>query len=244
MRIFYFRHNSLSQKPYSLENSIMHFNELTIVIKGELSYIIDGQPFIVKAGDCLYLKTGTLRQRLESKQAEYISFNFYDDVAFDLPTHLPNSLCAEIKMLLAVCDEIYLKSFNWADKLDKALELILYVLEDGLTSLDEKPVITAIKRFIKNNLKEKLSLAEISKHVGYSPSHCDTLFKNETGVSIINFLIEERITEAKRLLQEGYLSLKKVAENVGFLDYNFFSRTFKKITGKTPTEYKSIKRHK
>ena len=240
METFYFRHNKLSQKPILLKKVTIYYYELTVVLKGELLYKIGNKSVLVKAGDCLYLKPGMVRQRVNDNQAEYLSFNFYDSRAFNLPTHFNNALSTEIKILLTVCDEIYLKHFDWSDKIGKALELIFALLEGRYASLDENPIIVSIKRFIKNNLKEKLTLTEIAKHVGYSACHCDTIFKKETGNSIINYLIEERIDEAKRLIEEGSSSLKTVADSSGFLDYNYFSRIFKKVTGKTPTEFKSI----
>ena len=240
MKTFYFRHNKLSQKPLILKKQPIHYYELTVVLKGELSYVINNKPILVKAGDCLYLKPGMIRQRINDDQAEYLSFNFYDSRAFNLPTHFSDALSTEIKILLTVCDEIYLKHFDWSDKIGKALELIFTLLEGRYASLDENPIIISIKRYIKTNLKEKLTLTDIAKQVGYSACHCDTIFKKKTGNSIINYLIEERIDEAKRLIEEGSTPLKIISDNIGFLDYNYFSRIFKKITGKTPTEYKSL----
>lgn len=240
MNIFYFRYNKLSQKPFALEKTLIYYNELTVVLKGELSYLIDEKPILVKAGECLYLRPGTLRERLSSEQAEYLSFNFYGGNTVNLPTLFSNALSTEIKMLFTVCSEIYSKHLVWIDKINKALELIVSLLEDKYASRDENPIIISIKRFIKNNLGAKLTLADISNHVGYSTCHCDTLFKKETGNSIINYLIEERIAEAKRMLEEGSFSLKSIADATGFIDYNYFSRIFKKVTGKTPTEFKSI----
>lgn len=57
--------------------------------------------------------------------------------------------------------------------------------------------------------------------------------------SIIRYVIQRRVEEAQKLLLEGTLSLKKIAETVGFEDYNYFARTFKKATGRTPREYKN-----
>jgi len=240
MNIFYFRYNKLSQKPFALEKTLIYYNELTVVLKGELSYLIDEKPILVKAGECLYLRPGTLRERLSSEQAEYLSFNFYGGNTVKLPTLFSNAISTEIKMLFTVCSEIYSKHLVWIDKINKALELIVSLLEDKYASRDENPIIISIKRFIKNNLGAKLTLADISNHVGYSTCHCDTLFKKETGNSIINYLIDERIAEAKRLLEEGSFSLKSIADATGFIDYNYFSRMFKKTTGKNPSEYKAM----
>ena len=64
------------------------------------------------------------------------------------------------------------------------------------------------------------------------------IFKQKTGLSIIEYVLKERITLAKSLLMEGSFPLTKIAEQVGFFDYNYFSRTFKKLTGYTPLAYK------
>ena len=147
-------------------------------------------------------------------------------------------------MLFAVCDEIYDKYYNWSDKIDNVLKVILDLLQDKIHANEENPIILKIKRYIKKNYSEKTSLGKIASYIGYSPNYCDTLFKNNTGISIINFVINERIEEAKRLLAEGILSLKEIAETVGFEDYNYFSRAFKKNCGYPPTKYKLMIKNK
>ena len=56
-------------------------------------------------------------------------------------------------------------------------------------------------------------------------------------MSITDYILEQRIAEAKRLLWRNQYPLKQIAEMVGFNDYNYFARTFKKRTGYTPTEF-------
>ena len=71
----------------------------------------------------------------------------------------------------------------------------------------------------------------------FSPVYADAVFKRETGVSIINYAILKKVEAAKSLLSEG-VSLKDVSEAVGFSDYNYFSRLFKKRTGYTPNAFR------
>ena len=239
MKTFYFRHNDISSPASQITCTHIAYNDLTIVLKGSLKYEINGKAITVNAGDCVFITHGSTRKRSRSEYCEYVSFNFYDTPKYPLPVHIPNILSRDIKLTLSLCDEIYSKYNEWFDKIDKALELIIKLLRDKLSSFEENPIIITIKRYVRKNLKSKLSLSEIANHVGYSPNHCDTIFKKETGDSIINYLINERISESKRLLDEGVLSLKLIAETVGFEDYNYFSRTFKKVTGKTPTEYRT-----
>jgi len=73
----------------------------------------------------------------------------------------------------------------------------------------------------------------------YSIPHCEMIFKQTTGMSIARYIIKKRIDESKSLLQEGTLSLPEIADEVGFSDYNYFSRAFKKEVGITPHRYKN-----
>lgn len=242
MNALYYRHNKSSQSPKAILRNVIDFNELTIVLKGELIYEVNGQTYVIKKGDYIYIKSNSIRSRKEGTQADYVSFNFYKDIE-NLPTHVSDCITNEIKLMLGVCDEIYSKYNDWFDKIDKALDLIITLLKNKVVSLEENPIILSIKRYIRNNLSTKLTLSKISNHVGYSPNYCDALFKKETGISVVSYLIEERIAEAKRLIDEKILSLKDIAESVGFDDYNYFSRTFKKVSGATPTEYKTLNTH-
>ncbi|MBQ7349139.1 MAG: helix-turn-helix transcriptional regulator [Clostridia bacterium] len=238
MNINYYRHNKNVLKVLAIENSRINFNELTFAIKGELIYTINNATVTVKAGDAVFLPEGSVRHRSSTNAADYVSFNFTGS-APNLPTHLENCLTGEIKLLITLCDEIYAKYSEWKSKISDATSLILKLLNEKLSSREENPVVLEIKRYIQSHLSKKLCLKDIADKVGYSPNYCDTLFRTHAGTSILNHVIERRIAEAKLLLTEGALSLTEIAEAVGFEDYNYFSRTFKKKSGYTPTEFKS-----
>ena len=237
MNVFYYRHNRADETPHVIEHSNISFNELTFVLKGELKYCVNGEIIKVKEKDCIFIKKDSTRERRQSPFCDYISFNFKKPLNVDLPPLFENCISGEIKLLFSVCDEIVAKYYEWTDKIETALKLIVNILTDKLSTNEENPTIVNIKRYVNKNLSQKLTLEKISATVGYSPNYCDTLFKKETGTSLLNYVIEERISKAKLLLQEGILSLKEIAESVGFEDYNYFSRTFKKKSGYSPKEY-------
>ena len=85
---------------------------------------------------------------------------------------------------------------------------------------------------------KRITLEDIGKLTFFSPIYCDTVFKKDTGRSIIDHLIERRIDEAKKLLSSPDLSLSKISELCGFADYNYFCRVFKKRVGVTPGAYR------
>lgn len=78
----------------------------------------------------------------------------------------------------------------------------------------------------------------MAAEIGYSPNYCDTIFKKQMGVSIINYAIKAKIEKAKLLISENILSLPDIAFSLGFDDYNYFSRTFKKHCGYSPLKFK------
>ena len=76
--------------------------------------------------------------------------------------------------------------------------------------------------------------------VNLHPVYLSRLFKNLKGVSPMEYLTNLRINKAKELiLSDSDLSLKEVAEISGYMDQFYFSRIFKTITGKSPSEYKN-----
>ena len=217
---------------------VIPFCDLTIVLKGELCYKIDNTPVTLSAGDALFCPSGSLREREQSNAGvDYFSFNFYCNNPPPLPCHIPHCLSSEVKLIIAACNEIHTKTYlNNEHKIECLLSCLLLILESQLAVSSFKPVTAQIIKYIHENLSAKISLSDIGKLTFFSPVYCDTLFKKETGKSIIDYILDERINEAKKLLLEG-LPLKQISESVGFSDYNYFSRIFKKRTGYTPTQY-------
>ncbi len=239
MKTNYYRHNKSEQPPKVINRELCHFNELTFVIKGSLKYSINDEQVIVNENDCIFIKSGSYRERFSYKECDYVSFNFQSSLERPFPLLFKDCITSEIKLLFNVCDDIFSKYYEWSDKIDTVLKLIFQILFDKIATNEKNPVIVNIKRYVKENLEQKLSLNLIAKQVGYSPNYCDALFKKETGNSILSYVIKERIEKSKLLIAEGILSLKEIAIAVGFDDYNYFSRAFKHRIGYPPTKYRA-----
>jgi AraC-like DNA-binding protein len=80
---------------------------------------------------------------------------------------------------------------------------------------------------------------EIAKEFHYSSSHYTALFKKKTGLSPIDYFIRMKIYYACQLLTQRELIIKEIADKIGYDDPYYFSRIFKKVTGKSPAQYKS-----
>ena len=82
-----------------------------------------------------------------------------------------------------------------------------------------------------------ISVSEIAGHLGISESHLSHVFKKETGGTLLAWMTKYRVREAIRLLKEGRMKIYEVAEAAGYRDIAYFSSTFKRITGHSPSEY-------
>ena len=92
--------------------------------------------------------------------------------------------------------------------------------------------------YIQNNYMDpNLSLNSICSYLSISTSYFSTIFKEVTGETFMEVLIRTRMDKARELLENTTLKNYEIAEKVGFSEPHYFGISFKKITGKTPTEY-------
>ena len=92
--------------------------------------------------------------------------------------------------------------------------------------------------FIEKKYAQDISLGDLAEFVGFSTSYTSRYFHKHTGRSFSNYLTELRIERAKKLISESDRPVvTTIAKSVGYNNPQFFSRTFKELTGLTPTEY-------
>ncbi len=100
-------------------------------------------------------------------------------------------------------------------------------------------VVSRTIGYIQKQYGEELSLSVLSEQVGVTPEYLSSLFSKEMGVSLMSFLKNFRISQAKRLLKQKELKINEVATQVGFRDPKYFNRVFKEINGVSPSEYRA-----
>lgn len=105
-------------------------------------------------------------------------------------------------------------------------------------SLPIRRVIT----YIDSDLTADLSLKALAASQNISPGYLSTLFKKETGVTVTEFVNRRRVRQAIRLLNSGHLQVQTIARLCGIPDVNYFSKVFKKQTGKSPQEYRKTRK--
>lgn len=102
-------------------------------------------------------------------------------------------------------------------------------------------VINLAKKYIINNFNKNITLKDVADEVFLSQNYLSELFKKEIGEGFYDFLSNYRIKKAKEILLTTNLKVYEIAKNVGYNDAITFGRTFKKITGTTPNNFRNSK---
>ena len=238
-QITYFTHNKFAPHR-SIEHHTIKFSELTFLISGEMVYYVNNVKHAISGGDIIYVPSGSLRRRETGKCLnDYVSINFHSDSTLDLDIVQRQSINDEVKHLLVFFESAYYSpSKDRQKKLKLALETLVLQLDDNVNHGYQSSLSLEIISYIQRNYADRITLEDISKATFYSAAYCENEFKKTTGKSIINYLIDVRIGEAKKLLSETTMSCASIAVAVGFDDANYFSRVFKKRTGYSPLRYR------
>lgn len=105
-------------------------------------------------------------------------------------------------------------------------------------TLQYKSRLADVIKFIQDNLKDPLSIDQLSKHAHMSQAHFFRTFRNELGLSPVDFINAERIKMAKSLLRIPNKSIYDVCFDCGFNNVSYFNKVFKRATQLTPSEYR------
>ncbi len=109
--------------------------------------------------------------------------------------------------------------------------------EQHVTKIDDRRLLLVLM-LIEASLPRQLAIGDLAEAVNLSSSRLAHLFKNEIGVSPQRYLNNVRLEKARELLENGLLSVKEIAAEVGFPNVSCFCRSFKLRYGTTPREYR------
>lgn len=239
------------------------------VFSGSCTYTIDGEVYHVKKGDTLIFNPGVVHGKYVAPGEEIVELQItFDNICIkNLPKNhlIPKDIFPLISLhkyeldIFKCCYELILeqeKDELGKDLILKALvmKLIVLILKSindekhtkdtngvSLEPYDKTTMVNTIISYMIENYKCQISLDKISKNMYLSPVYISKIFKEETGESPINYLINLRLSKAKELLDDGHFSIKEVAEKVGYADAYHFSKLFKKHFGYPPSKYVSSK---
>ncbi|WP_019639607.1 helix-turn-helix transcriptional regulator [Paenibacillus fonticola] len=244
------------------------FFELYYLLNGERVYFMNDNVFTVKKGDLMIIKPHDLHSTASSDKLTFerilISFSksfieqgdasvakILDHGASRL-MRIPLKYQPEIERLLhAMLEECKAEQPHYTSLVRSYMNellILLYRIQTTLQSLAsheyEHPMhqkISEIAQHIKSNYQEKLTLEQVAKQFYISPSYLSRIFTKLTGFHFREYIQVVRIREAQKMLLNSRESVQMISERAGFEHIAHFNKTFKKVSGTTPLQYR--KRH-
>lgn len=132
----------------------------------------------------------------------------------------------------------YMNAWQGIDQFEKALTYMMLKLQELVGRGGTRDVIQEIRKYIRQHLDCDLSVTEIAEYVGMNPEYLTKLFKKNTGYTLKEYIINEKMESAKLLLATTSLPVTLISSHVGYGNYSNFTRSFKQLVGCTPMEYR------
>lgn len=132
------------------------------------------------------------------------------------------------------------RSSDILQMVNRAVDELFGVQEDAkIKPMEEKNhLVELAKEYMEEHYYENLMLIDVAQKAGISPGYLSTLFQKQLSKGFIDYLNEIRIEHACSYLQQNYLKTYEIAYKVGFKDEKYFSKVFKKLKGRSPSEYR------
>lgn len=160
--------------------------------------------------------------------------------------------CFHTKKADAFCDVLdelfevassssYVRDMKICEKLTSLLTILMEEAwnPDRTHNISEKRRnLQMVKGYLDQNYQKKITLDQLSEQFYINKFYLSKIFSEQYGMTINRYLLELRITQAKRLLRFTSLPIEKIAVECGISDSNYFARVFKKIEGIAPGEYR------
>lgn len=245
--------------------------ELYLFLRGDVHYFVGNTVYPLQRGDLMFFNEYEIHRAafLSSRPYERVVIHFHPRILDGLSTEQTHLLGCFREHAPGTRNRIHLEERDLArflhlySQLDRAVhssdfgqdvlvrtylaELLVIVgaayyerqqpEADNLLSEDTRRIL----EYIDRHLGEELSLERLERSFLINRFSLCRLFKEETGTTIYNHILNKRISLAKLLLAEQH-SVTEVCEEVGFGDYSNFIRTFRRITGSTPLQYQKQSR--
>ncbi len=217
--------------------------------KGPASDFPDADPDIINA--CLdarrfddltdycnsYLEKLSSTHRLSARSIE----SFQIDIVQALYSHLAgNGLLANRLYTGEPYHTLSKKSRESVWYIEAYLRFVFAIAEQNLKdSSAPKDVAQIVKDFVDRHYTEDINRDSLGCVLYFDPDYASRLFKKQYGISFTNYVIQKRITEAKKLLTDTTMPISTIASKVGYDNYSYFTRLFKKEVGVTPINYRA-----
>lgn len=237
------------------------------LISGDIAVNIeDEKRFHLSVGNLLYIPAGT-RYKLKGQylRAAIITFDPVADwadekerISPDAPDKFDEGRCHTgdfapfDRVLLSEDMEAERDTFirigniatscegEWRAEISAMLKLILLKLAETVSeNALPAQMVESLDAYIRENCSEEISNTEIGAIFGYHPFYVSRMLKEKKGITLRQYIISYRLKAAKRMLELTQKSMAEIAEEVGFTDASYFTKTFRQSFGMTPKEWRN-----
>ncbi|MBQ8554379.1 MAG: helix-turn-helix transcriptional regulator [Clostridia bacterium] len=107
--------------------------------------------------------------------------------------------------------------------------------------MDHYVLIWSVCMYVESRVQGEVSLGDIAVHTGFSLPHVREVFRNQTGKPLVRYVQERQMAHAAQMLLHTDASVLDVALQYGYASRDVFSRTFRRLTGYTPTAFRAAR---
>jgi AraC-like DNA-binding protein len=244
------------------------FCELVIVASGNGWHVLNDEPHLLSCGEVLYLGPED-RHAFEQVSDLHLTNVIYrpngallhperlrpflqpsrEEVGERRYWQLSDEALHRVKPLLAALSREAQQDDVASHLMAESLLVQLFVTlwrdrfatdAPGRSSTGRLPLVL---QYLRQNCTEPIDLEQVAERFGYSPRHLRRVFREATATTPHDYLVKLRLGRAMRALRTSDASITDVALASGFSDGNYFSYTFSKQTGMSPSKYRREARH-
>lgn len=148
-----------------------------------------------------------------------------------------------VRSQLLLRDPSGYEKYSAADRsVENTIEFVSYVLDclqaDNGADGEERSVVDRVKHYIDLNIERDINRNDIARYIYMNPEYLSKLFKKETGTGLAEYIVAEKMKRAKSYLTSTQLPVSVIAGKLGYSNFSFFAKTFKKSTGLLPNDYR------
>lgn len=226
------------------------FNGFLYYVKGGHEFDFGNKTLVTKAGDFVYVPFGSVyNNRLTDPETEYYQIDFLlfgengPCCLFDEARVVSGRKANDYLVLMKEIHDLYFvrnSSFGLSciGNLCKLINMIMLTHQRDELKIKGSNAISKSVSYIMEHYNEDFSSEELAEISNISVSNLEKTFKKCYGTTPINYRNTIRINEAKKLILSGF-SISETAEKVGWSNYYYFCKIFKKYAGVSPGEFRS-----
>ena len=263
----FIRSGAIITKLGASDECIAYDCRVIYVFSGDVAASVDGEKTIhLGAGNLLYIPAG-VKYRLKGKilEAAFITFDTtsahsekkdkippvsakdFDKARYHEPLIRPfdrpillSEMESESDAFNKICSLFISSEGAFRERASAIFKLILLrIAETADESALPSRMVEALDGYIRENYADDISNTEIGAIFGYHPFYISKVLKDKKGITLKQYIIKYKLKVAAALLENSAKTINEIAEQTGFTDASYFTKSFKSVFGETPKEYRN-----